>query len=695
MNHHYQYPSSGSSGAAGAVANNSIPNGKRKSVDMNNNNNNTIHSTTAASSFPPPPTQSALTAAPSSSVDMSHYHLPKSQILPIYKYSTSHKHKSWKEMIHLFEKFVEREGHGDVERDDPSLILGGGGVSGMDGAMIGMGGGGSSMSHQQSKKKGDGVTKKENGDSEQGDIVPNDTTDKEDAPLNSSSLESDDRDDVEDDEMLLLMLRSWVREIRWIIRAEGLIQEENKMPQRTTKPASSSSNGNNNNAQQQQQRQQRCDSENVALKGRLQQLESMPHFPLHVNGSSRSNNNNNGQSSNNRSAFQKWLDDLMHYRAKHADINNKGGSGITGDCNVPLKYPDYPGLGNFVNRQRTEYRKLLQGKASSMTASKIQQLDRVGFIWSIREGGHASWESRLSELVEYQRTFGNTNVPKNYPPNPSLGYWVNEQRFQYRRLIKGKTSYMNQNKISHLNGIGFKWTLRESKRPWNEWMEELRQYKVEHGHVNVPLKYERNVPLGSFVNNQRSEYRRYKNNNSAAEKNGSKNKQQQQQQTTSMTEERIRELEQMGFLWNVRDARTPWSVRLEELQEYKKMHGNCDVPNHWPMNQPLSHWVAKQRQQYKLYIGRSRGGGGRISMTCHLTAERVKQLDEIGFDWRYPTAVIPKDAFIPPPSRCADTSAVDVAPVVDGGGGGSSEVLTTTAAGGASGTAAVTTTVKD
>ena len=150
-----------------------------------------------------------------------------------------------------------------------------------------------------------------------------------------------------------------------------------------------------------------------------------------------------------KSSWQKWLEDLMHFRSrvkygksihKHvgthpsgnpytnkADANTTEEGEDTGEyANVPLKYPTYPSLGNFVNRQRTEYRKLLLGKNSSMTQTKMQDLNRVGFLWSVREGGHTSWEVRLGELREYKRVYGHCNVPKLYRENPSLGYWVNE-----------------------------------------------------------------------------------------------------------------------------------------------------------------------------------------------------------------------------------------------------------------------------
>jgi len=512
--------------------------------------------------------------AAATTTTLNHYHLPKSRILPVYKYSTAHQAKSWDEMVALFERFVDREGHGDVEMDDCSRMT---------------------KAVALADKEDEGAAKI---DKEAGKIDRDVSSDDHvNLPLDSSNSNLDDDDDEE-----ALMLRSWVREVRWVIRAEGLGQDD-KFPRVNDK------------------KKERCDSETITPQ-RLSQLEHRSHFPLlrnHHRNNNKSNDDSPPQHPNqHRSAFGRWIDDLMHYRAKNG-----------GDSNVPLKYAEYPGLGNFVNRQRTEYRKLLQGKASSMTRNKIRELDRVDFTWSVREGGHASWESRLDELRGYKKTCGHTNVPKNYPPNPSLGYWVNEQRFQYRRWIRGKTSYMNPTKMAHLNSINFKWTLRESKRPWEEWMKELKKYEAEHGHVNVPLKYEKNVPLGSFVNNQRSEYRRMR-----------------QGKPSSMTETKVQELEGIGFLWNVRDARTPWHVRLEELKEYKKKHGDCDVPNNWLDNQPLSSWVSKQRQQYKLY---SRRAGG-VTTSCHLTKERVGQLNELGFDWRYPSAVVPKNAFVPPTS---------------------------------------------
>lgn len=176
------------------------------------------------------------------------------------------------------------------------------------------------------------------------------------------------------------------------------------------------------------------------------------------------------------SSWSNWISQLTEYRRQHGNVD------------VPLKYPPNPSLGTFVNRQRTEYRKMLAGKPSSMVKEKIDELNRLGFTWAVRES-HTSWEERFEvsclvrlqrffpfclqkdrvihayatfqELKEYKRENGHANVPKIYSKNPSLGYWVNEQRFQYRRLQKNKPSYMTDDKIKALNSLEFKVSIHD------------------------------------------------------------------------------------------------------------------------------------------------------------------------------------------------------------------------------------------
>lgn len=109
-------------------------------------------------------------------------------------------------------------------------------------------------------------------------------------------------------------------------------------------------------------------------------------------------------------------------------------------------------------------------------------------------------------------------------------------------------------------------------------MKELKSYAKIHGDVDVPLKYAPNQALGAFVNRQRTEYRKM-----------------QQGVQTSLTEERIQDLNTLGFKWAIRVSRTPWEQRLKELKIFKAEYGHCNVPSTFPKNQPLAYWVFKQR----------------------------------------------------------------------------------------------------
>mmetsp|Transcript_27802 Transcript_27802/g.43734 ORF Transcript_27802/g.43734 Transcript_27802/m.43734 type:complete len:752 (-) Transcript_27802:44-2299(-) len=301
-----------------------------------------------------------------------------------------------------------------------------------------------------------------------------------------------------------------------------------------------------------------------------------------------------------RAAWTKWMEKLTEYRNEHGNVD------------VPLKYEPCPSLGTFVNRQRSELKKMEAGKATSLTPERIQDLNELGFKWALRES-HVSWEDRYEELKQFKDTNGHCNVPKQYPMNPALGYWVNEQRSQYRRFVDKKTSYMTEDKVQALKKIGFKWSMREGGNGngnWDNWLKQLRAYKDEHGDTDVPLKYPKNSALGAFVNRQRTEHRKL-----------------QQGIHSSLTEERINSLNELGFKWQMRVSRTPWEQRLKELREFKEVHGHCNVPSTWPENQPLAYWVFKQRGQYRMF--HSGNSNGR----CNMTADRIGQLDVLEFEW--------------------------------------------------------------
>jgi hypothetical protein len=59
---------------------------------------------------------------------------------------------------------------------------------------------------------------------------------------------------------------------------------------------------------------------------------------------------------------------------------------IHGHCNVPRNYSEKTKLGCWVTNQKSQYRLHKEGKTSTMTLSRIQELESLGFEWKDRTG---------------------------------------------------------------------------------------------------------------------------------------------------------------------------------------------------------------------------------------------------------------------------------------------------------------------
>ena len=86
-----------------------------------------------------------------------------------------------------------------------------------------------------------------------------------------------------------------------------------------------------------------------------------------------------------------------------------------------------------------------------------------------------------------------------------------------------------------------------------------------------------------------------------------------------ITEEQINLLREIGFSWSRGEDK--WNERFDQLEEYTKENGHCNVPDKYPANQQLANWVMSQRQAKKKQNKRK------------LSDEKIKLLDEIGFEW--------------------------------------------------------------
>jgi hypothetical protein len=67
-----------------------------------------------------------------------------------------------------------------------------------------------------------------------------------------------------------------------------------------------------------------------------------------------------------------------------------------------------------------------------------------------------------------------------------------------------------------------------------------------------------------------------------------------------------------------------WNHRFRCLQDYRRLKGDCDVPQNYKDDKQLGRWVHYQRTEYWL---RKKKGAAKI------TEERIDCLEQIGFEW--------------------------------------------------------------
>lgn len=249
-------------------------------------------------------------------------------------------------------------------------------------------------------------------------------------------------------------------------------------------------------------------------------------------------------------------------------------------------------------------------KMDAVQGNRMAERRRKGWV-------KKTWEERLEELKAYKVIHGDANVPTLSKENPSLGHWVHDQRKQYRLFNEKKQTAMTPGRIEQLEAVGFKWALQRhtTMKSWNERFDELKLYLAEKGDCNVPIRYKENPSLGQWVSTQRQEY--------GARKKGKK---------SNITDERIAALEEIGFVWSLRDTskmapRKTWDAHFETLKEFKQRNGHCDVrvrSKQHPTGS-LGRWVEKQRHHYN---NRLDGRENKI------TDEQIAKLEDLGFKWR-------------------------------------------------------------
>mmetsp|Transcript_30432 Transcript_30432/g.45958 ORF Transcript_30432/g.45958 Transcript_30432/m.45958 type:complete len:198 (-) Transcript_30432:1069-1662(-) len=166
--------------------------------------------------------------------------------------------------------------------------------------------------------------------------------------------------------------------------------------------------------------------------------------------------------------------------------------------------------------------------------------------------------------------------------------WVNNQR------NKGTT--IREERKKRLESIGFTWKLRATpiSVDWEVRFQELVDCKQVHGNCDVSQGYKANKALGIWVTTQRTK-------------------------EETIREEKKKRLDSIGFTWKVRDhISVPWEFRFQQLVDYKRVHGNCNVSQGYKPNKALGIWVKTQRKNKEA-----------------MSDKRRKKLNSIGFAWKF------------------------------------------------------------
>ena len=154
-----------------------------------------------------------------------------------------------------------------------------------------------------------------------------------------------------------------------------------------------------------------------------------------------------------------------------------------------------------------------QNLSSSMQHERRQQLRSLGAEFpfektSAVDKSDQQWQAKFRELEQFKRDNGHVRVPSTYPQNQQLSKWLRNQcndRLNENSSRKLKCDAIRERRRQQLRNLGVAFPGEEDKleREWQEKFRELQQYKEDHGHVRIPLRYPLNQELSKWLQHQR------------------------------------------------------------------------------------------------------------------------------------------------------------------------------------------------
>jgi hypothetical protein len=259
--------------------------------------------------------------------------------------------------------------------------------------------------------------------------------------------------------------------------------------------------------------------------------------------------------------------------------------------------------------------------SSRLTEERLNRLESIGFKWKAthktRRYQDDQWDEIFERLKFFKEKTGHCLVPKRFSEDPKLGAWVHSQRQSLHRKRKTdrksntvsggdaglgtdtddikvmttaahETSFpIVEDRRVRLESIGFVWNVRGSENgkegcrigrnsfddQWDAMYNQLKAYKDKYGDCLVPKRFSENHKLATWVGSQRVKLKKLKKGLAEELIVNAEFRQKEALGDPStvpvepaigrITDYRIRSLDDLGFVWSVRDD---WQKHYEELK---------------------------------------------------------------------------------------------------------------------------------
>ena len=212
-----------------------------------------------------------------------------------------------------------------------------------------------------------------------------------------------------------------------------------------------------------------------------------------------------------------------------------------GDLKIPQKFKTINGyesdengynLGFWISNQRVKY------KNDTLFEDKIKKLEKIGMTF--KNINDDTWNKMYELAKKYYEHYGNLKIPQMFKTvngfeksekGYNLGFWISNQR------INHKNGTLSEDKIKKLEKIGMMFE-NVNDDTWNKMYELAKKYYEHYDNLKIPRSFkttngyevdEKGYNLGAWINTQRFSYKK-----------------------GTLFEDRIRKLEEIGMMWNIK-----------------------------------------------------------------------------------------------------------------------------------------------